>query len=83
MLAGWLVLGVAWPVSSRWCLRSRVGCKQQQQQQQPCGLLVLAGWCWAGLQGVVHSLLPCAVMQQLGADLAAEIEAALFEAVDE
>jgi hypothetical protein len=37
------------------------------------GLLALAGWCWAGLQqGVVHSLLPCAVMQQQ-----------LFEAVDE
>ena len=70
MLAGWLVLGVAWPVSSRWCLRSRVGCKQQQQ---PCGLLALVGWCWAGLQqGVVHSLLPCVVMQQQ-----------LFEAVDE
>jgi hypothetical protein len=49
----------------------------------PTGAGWLAGWCWAGLQGVVHSLLPCAVMQQLGADLAAEIEAALFEAVDE
>jgi hypothetical protein len=35
------------------------------------------------LQGVVHSLHPCAVMQQLGAELAGEVETALFEAVDE
>jgi hypothetical protein len=35
------------------------------------------------LQGVVHSLHPGAVLQQLGAELAGEVEAALFEAVDE
>jgi hypothetical protein len=37
----------------------------------------------AGLQGVFHTLLPGAVLQQLDAELAAEVEAALFEAVDE
>jgi hypothetical protein len=37
----------------------------------------------AGLHGVFHTLLPGAVLQQLDAELAAEVEAALFEAVEE
>ncbi|WIA18143.1 hypothetical protein OEZ85_009619 [Tetradesmus obliquus] len=54
-----------------------------REQQQEFGKLSIGLRTGVGLQGVVHSLLPCTVMQQLGADLAAEIEAALFEAVDE
>lgn len=36
-----------------------------------------------GLQGVVHTLLPGAVLAELGAELAAEVGELLFQAVDE